>query len=79
MRALAQPMLWEPNGLLRQYLPKDTELATYTHDEPDHYRQHHQFTIADRLDNRPRATPNWQMAGTCLRRPWQAHIDPRPD
>jgi len=27
--------LREPNGLLRQYLPKDTELATYTHDEPD--------------------------------------------
>jgi len=43
-----------PDGLLHQHLPKDTDLSIYTHDDF--------HVIAHRLDNRPRAKPNWHTA-----------------
>ena len=43
------------NGLIRQYLPKDTDLSVFSQDEFD--------GIVDSLNSRPRVTQNWHSTG----------------
>jgi IS30 family transposase len=48
-----------PNGLLRQYFPKDTDLSRYSHDELE--------AVAAALNSRPRKTLGWKTPAEALR------------
>jgi len=54
------------NGLVRQYLPKGTDLSGYSQDQLD--------AIADEMNNRPRKTLGWESPITVYRQ-WLAKFE----
>src|SRR5262249_43436181 len=58
------------NGLLRQYLPRNTRLAECTQAELDH--------IAAELNGRPRQTPGWKTPSQALDRTMLESLSPHP-
>ena len=54
------------NGLLRQYMPKGTDLCVYSQEELD--------AIADSMNNRPRATHRWHTPLEVFARTLAAHL-----